>query len=157
MALIIFAVESCIPPFVAIPGVRLGLANVVTLGAVYILGPRDAFWILIVRIILGNMLTGQLVSLIYSFAGGILCYIATVGLKRFFEGSTIWALGVIGALCHNIGQIACACFMYRTGSLVYYGAVLCALSCITGTFTGLCAQVMVKAFGVGKTNTSYKN
>ena len=144
MALIIFAVESCIPPFVAVPGVKLGLANVITLSAVYILGAKDAFWILLVRIILGNIFTGQLISMIYSIAGGVMCYTATVCLKRFFAGNTIWALGVIGAICHNIGQIACACLLYRTGSLVYYGLVLCSLSCITGTFTGLCAQLMVK-------------
>lgn len=147
MALVIFAVESLIPPFLPIPGFKLGLANVVTLAAVYVLGSVEALWILVVRIILGNMFTGQLTSFIYSFAGGVLCYLVTIALKRFFKGNTIWALGVIGAIFHNIGQIICASFMFRSTSLVYYGVILCFVSCITGTFTGLCAQYMIKQIG----------
>ena len=144
VALIIFVVESLIPPLLPVPGFKMGLANVVTLGAVYILGPVDALWILITRIVLGNLFTGQLMSMIYSFSGGILCYGVTILLKRFFKGNTIWFLGVIGAVFHNIGQVACACLILRNTSMIYYGFILCAVACVTGSFTGLCAQYVVK-------------
>ena len=73
MALVIFAVEACIPLPIPIPGIKLGLANVVTLVAIYLLGMRQAFMILLVRIVLGNFITGQMMALIYSLSGGILC------------------------------------------------------------------------------------
>ncbi|MBQ8587770.1 MAG: Gx transporter family protein [Clostridia bacterium] len=144
MALIIYAVESLLPPFAPVPGFKLGLANTVTLAAVYILGPVDAFWILTVRIILGNIFTGQLMSMIYSLSGGILCYAVTVALKRFFTVQTMWALGIAGALAHISGQVACASLLFRSASFLYYGVYLCIFACISGTFTGICAQLMTK-------------
>ena len=143
-ALIIFVVESLIPPVLPVPGFKLGLANAVTLAALYILGPAETFWILVTRIILGNLFTGQLISMIYSFSGGILCYTVTVVLKRFFKENTIWALGVVGAVFHNIGQVACASVILRNTSMIYYGIILCAVACVTGSFTGLCAQYVIK-------------
>lgn len=143
LALVIFSVESCVPVLVAVPGVKLGLANVVTLAAVYILGKRYAFFILLVRILLGNIITGQIMAMIYSFSGGMLCYIVTIALKPYFKGNTIWALGTIGAVFHNIGQLICAYFMLGSGSLLYYGFVLTIAAIVTGSFTGLCAQYVI--------------
>lgn len=143
LALIIFVLESLLPPIVPIPGVKLGLANTVTLAAIYILGNTEAACILLVRIILGNIFTGQAVSFVYGFFGGAACWLSTVFLKKFFNANTIWVLGVVGALFHNAAQLACAVFLLKTISVVYYGAVLAISSCITGTFTGLCAQYAV--------------
>ena len=150
MALIIHVIESFLPPPAPIPGIKLGIANVITLAAIYILGNKEAFFVLIVRIILGNMFSGQVMSLIYSLCGGVFCYIVTVALKRFFKGNTIWFLGVLGAVAHSIGQSLCACVLFSSSAFVYYGALMCLFSCVTGTFTGLCAQFMVKHFGVIK-------
>ena len=72
VALIIFILEAQIPPIVPVPGFKLGLANVVTLGAMYFLGIKEALLILTVRIVLGNMFSGQLMSMMYSFCGGYL-------------------------------------------------------------------------------------
>jgi len=146
VALIVFVLESLIPPLVPVPGFKIGLANVVTLSALYILGRREAFFILIVRIVLGNIFTGQLVSMMYSLCGGFLCFLVTAALKNCFKNDTLWALGIIGALCHNLGQTLCAYFMYDSVSIIYYGAVLCLASFVTGAFTGLCAQFTVKHF-----------
>lgn len=146
MALIIHVVESFLPPLFPIPGIKIGIANIITLAAVYILGNKEAFLILMVRIILGNMFTGQVTSLIYSLCGGVLCYIVTIALKRFFKGNTIWFLGVMGAIAHSIGQTACACVLFCSMSFVYYGAVMCIFSCVSGTLTGFCSQFMVKHF-----------
>jgi len=143
IALVIFAVEACIPIPIPIPGIKLGLANVVTLVAIYLLGRKQAFMILIVRILLGNFITGQMMALIYSMAGGMLCYVITATLKPCFNGKTIWALGTLGAIFHNIGQLVCAYFMLGKGSILYYGFILTGAACITGTFTGLVAQHII--------------
>jgi len=146
VALIIFVLESLIPPVVPIPGFKLGLANTVTLASMYILGIKDAFWILLVRILLGNLFTGQIMSMVYSLCGGMLCFGITAALKDFFGKSTLWALGIIGAVFHNIGQVACACVLFGSTVFVYYGLVLCFASFFTGTFTGLAAQFTVNYF-----------
>ena len=146
MALIIHILESYIPPLVSIPGIKIGFSNIITLAAVYILGSKDAFWILCVRIILGSFFAGQMMSFVYSLSGGLLCYIVTVSLKRFFRGNTVWVLGILGALCHNTGQIVCAYFIFDSASILYYGVVLYAFSFVSGSFTGVCAQQMIKHF-----------
>ena len=150
MALIIHVLESFIPPLLPIPGIKLGIANVITLAAVYILGSKEAFFILITRIILGNIFSGQVMSLMYSLCGGMLCYIATISLKNFFKDNTIWFLGVVGAVAHSIGQTACAYVLFDSSAFIYYGLVMCLVSCVSGTFTGLCAQFMIKHFGAIK-------
>ena len=143
MALIIHIIESYIPPLAPIPGIKVGFANIITLAAIYLLGNKEAFMILIVRIVLGNIFSGQMMSLMYSLSGGLLCYLVTILLKGTFRGKTIWALGVIGAIAHNIGQTVCAFFLFDSKSIVYYGIILCIVSCITGTITGICAQTIV--------------
>ncbi len=143
VALIIFVVESYIPPVVPVPGFKLGLANVVTLAALYILGRKDTFLILTVRILIGSMFSGHLMSMLYSFCGGYLCFVVTSLLKNRFEGNTIWALGVIGAIMHTLGQTICAYFFFDSQAIFYYGAVLCLVAVVTGIFTGLCAQFTV--------------
>lgn len=152
MALIIHIIESYIPPLAPIPGIKVGFANIITLAAIYLLGNKEAFMILIVRIVLGNIFSGQMMSLVYSLSGGVLCYLVTVLLKDLFRGKTIWALGVIGAIAHNIGQTVCAFFLFNTGSVLYYGIVLCIVSCITGTITGICAQTIVNHMKKDKKN-----
>ncbi len=146
VALIIFIVESHIPPVVPVPGFKLGLANVVTLVALYLLGAKEALLILTVRIILGNMFSGQLMSMMYSFCGGYLCFGITVLLKKYFSGNTIWALAVIGAIFHNIGQTLCAYVFFESTAIFYYGTILCFTAVVTGMFTGLCAQFAIKKF-----------
>lgn len=145
-ALIIYTVESALGPIIPIPGFRIGLSNLVTLSALYILGFKEALLILSVRIILGNILTGQMMSFIYSLCGGALSFGITAMIKRFFPPNTIWALGIIGALFHTAGQIACACVLFRSISFVYYGIFLMMLSFVSGVFTGLCAQFAVKHY-----------
>ena len=144
MALIIHIIEGYIPPVVPIPGIKLGIANVVTLSALYVLGKREAFLILIARIILGGFFAGQAVGLLYSLCGGLLSFALCALLKDFFAPSAMWALGVISAIAHSIGQIACACLIFGSFSIAYYGALMCAFSCISGTFTGLCSLFVVK-------------
>ena len=143
VALTIFIVELQIPVLVPIPGVKLGLANIITLYAVFVLGPADAACILVVRILLGSMFSGQMISLLYSLAGGLLCYLVMLLLHRFCSLKQIWVCSVFGAVAHNIGQITIAILLTGTPALICYLPVLMVSGIIAGIFTGFCAQFVV--------------
>jgi heptaprenyl diphosphate synthase len=139
-ALTIFLVEMMIPPIVPIPGVKLGLANIITLVAMMLIGPVDTLLILLARILLGGMFSGQIMSILYSFSGGMLCYLTMLLLRKHIALSQIWAMSIVGAIAHNIGQIAMAILVTRTWELILYLPVLMVSGILTGLFTGLAAQ-----------------
>ena len=139
-ALTIFLVEMMIPPIVPIPGVKLGLANIITLVAMMLIGPVDTLLILLARILLGGMFSGQIMSILYSFSGGMLCYLTMLFLRKHIALSQIWAMSIVGAIAHNIGQIAMAILVTRTWELILYLPVLMVSGILTGLFTGLAAQ-----------------
>jgi heptaprenyl diphosphate synthase len=144
LALIIFVVELQLPEIVPIPGVKLGLANVITLVAVFELGPVDALIILLLRTGMGSMFTGRVMALLYSLAGGMLCFFVTFLVKRIVTKSQIWVCGVIGAIAHNIGQILVAILITQTPALVGYLPLLTVSAIITGAFTGGIATYISK-------------
>lgn len=143
VALGIHVAEAQIPPLVAIPGVKLGLANIITVYAAFSIGGGPAAMILIARILLGSMFGGGLMSLAYSLAGGLLCLLVTLVLRRILTNRQIWVAGVMGAIAHNIGQILVAIVVTGTPSIVSYLPVLMISGVITGLFTGLSAQAVV--------------
>ncbi len=142
VALIIFVVEAQIPVPVPIPGVKLGLANVVTVYAMFRLGPKDTLAILLVRIFLGSVFAGAVSAMLFSLAGGLLCYLAMLALRRLLSENQIWVCGVIGAMCHNLGQILAAMLIYQTAGLAIYLPVLLLSGVVTGAITGLAAQLV---------------
>ena len=142
-ALIIFVVEAQIPIPVPIPGVKLGLANVITVYAVFLCGPFDTLAILLCRIILGSIFCGQITTFLYSFCGGMLCYLVMLLMRRIVNEKQIWVCSVIGAAAHNIGQITVAMAVLKTSAILSYLPVLLISGIITGAFTGLCAQFVV--------------
>ena len=144
IALVIFVLEAQIPPPVAIPGIKIGLSNAVTLAALYILGGRDTFFILMIRIILGNIFTGQAVSLLYSLCGGLLCFGVSVCLKNFFGKNTLWALGVIGSVFHNIGQIIAAILVMKSSAILVYLPPLLISGVVAGVIVGLVSGLVLK-------------
>lgn len=142
IALTIFMIEAQIPNLVPIPGVKLGLANIVTVFALFVYGPKDAFMILCVRVFLGSVFSGQITTVFYSFAGGLLCFFAVCALRRYLSERQIWIASVVGAIFHNIGQIIVALIMTSTWRLIVYLPVLMISGIIAGLFTGLCAQFL---------------
>ena len=147
VALAVFLIEMQIPALVPIPGVKLGLSNVVTLFAMFAIGPVDALLILLARILLGGIFSGQAISLLYSLAGGILCYSVTLLMRRVVTQRQIWVCGVLGAVAHNVGQLAVAVAVTRTAALIYYLPVLTVSALLTGLFTGLLAQFLNARLG----------
>lgn len=143
LALVAFTIEAAIPPLTPIYGIKLGIANVFTLFALYALGTRYAAALLFLRIVLGSIFTGQVVSFIYSLTGGVLAFLFMVLLKRFFPLKQVWILSVLCAVMHNIGQLLAAIFMTSTVQIIYYMPVLVVSGIIAGTFTGLCAQFVL--------------
>jgi len=142
LALIIFIVEAQIPALFAIPGIKLGLANVVTLIALKLLGRRQAGMILAARIILGSIFTGNFSVILYSGVGGILCYtVMSLSLCRITQ---LWVVSVLGALAHNAGQLLVASLILRSASVYLYLPPLIISAIITGAFTGLCAAYICK-------------
>ena len=112
VALIIFVIELQIPNLTPIPGIKLGLANIVILLSLYLMGPVDALAIQLARILLGCLITGNMVSLAYSLTGGMLCLAVIIILKKFLNENQIWACSAAGAIFHNIGQIIDADYIY---------------------------------------------
>ena len=143
IALTIFMIEAQIPALVPIPGIKLGLANIVTVFAVFALGPREAASILFVRIFLGAVFAGNFSTIFYSGAGGACAILVTIGLRKILTSQQLWVAGALGAVGHSIGQMAAAVAITSTPALVVYLPVMILCSVITGLFTGLCAQLLL--------------
>lgn len=144
IALTIFMVEAQIPALMPIPGIKLGLSNIVTVYAVYAMGAKEGAAILFVRIFLGAIFSGNFSTILYSAAGGGLAILTTIGLKHILKESQLWIAGCLGAVAHSIGQMVVAVWVTGTPSVLIYLPVMIVCSIITGLFTGLCAQILVK-------------
>ena len=140
IALTIFMIEAQIPALVPIPGIKLGLANIVTVFAVFALGPKEAAMILFARIFLGAVFAGNFSTILYSGAGGFCAILVTIGLRKIMSHQQLWVAGALGAVAHSLGQMAMAIAITATPSLAMYLPVMILCSVITGVFTGLCAQ-----------------
>ena len=146
LALIIFVVELQIPNPFPIPGVKLGLANIITVYAVYHYRAREVFLVVLIRILLGAVFSGNMAAMLYSLAGGMLCLVGMLPLKRLLSEKYLWVLSVLGAVFHNIGQIAAACLIAGWGVLAYLPFLLVS-GCLAGAFTGVCAQLLLRRLG----------
>jgi len=143
IALTIFMIEAQIPPIVPIPGIKLGLANIVTVFAVFALGPGEAVAILFARIFLGAVFAGNFSTILYSGAGGACAILVTIGLRKILTTQQLWVAGSLSAIGHSIGQMAMAIAVTATPGLTVYLPVMIVCSVITGLFTGLCAQLLL--------------
>ena len=143
LALVIYVLEAQIPPLVPIPGVKLGLANIITVYAMFRLGPKDTLAILLARIFLGSIFAGAVSAMLFSLAGGFLCYCAMLLLRRILTLRQIWVCGVLGAMCHNLGQLLAAMIIYRTSGLAVYLPVLLLSGMAAGLLTGIAAQLVL--------------
>ena len=151
IALTIFMVEAQIPALVPIPGVKMGLANIVTVFAVFALGPKDGAAVLFVRIFLGAVFAGNFSTILYSAAGGACAIGVTILLKKILTTKQLWVAGSLGAIAHSIGQMAMAVLLTGTPGLIVYLPVMIVISIVTGCFTGLCAQFLVNRGSLWKT------
>lgn len=143
LALVLSYIERFIPlqMVVGLPGIKLGLANIVTLMALFFLGKRSAFTILVLRCFLGSFFGGGLSSLAFSLTGGILALLVMAFMRqvRFFS---VYGVSVLGAAAHNIGQIGVAMVLMKSVYVTGYLPYLLVVSIFTGMATGsICAGV----------------
>lgn len=151
IALTIFMLEAQIPPVVPLPGVKLGLANIVTVFTVFVMGGKEGALVLAVRIFLGAVFAGNFSTIFYSAAGGACAILMTIGLRRVLKPNQLFVAGSLGAVAHSLGQMAAAVLLMGTPSVLVYLPVLIAVSVVTGLFTGLCAQMLVNRGRLWKT------
>ncbi len=145
MALVLSFFEGMIPVNFGIPGVKLGLANIVTLTSLFVLGPLFALIMQLGRIILAAIMFGNMAGLLYSLAGGILSVLAMIALFKLRKPLfSIIAISAAGAVFHNIGQILTASAVVNDLRLAYYLPILMLSGVATGIFVGLVSKYLVK-------------
>ena len=106
VALIIFVLESRIPNLAPVPGMKLGLANIVTVWSMFALGPLDTLAVLLIRIILGSVFAGSVTSFFFSLAGGMLCYLVQLFLRKILNPKQIFVAGILGKVCTLVPPIS---------------------------------------------------
>ena len=142
LALTIFVVELRIPNPLPIPGAKLGLANIITVYAVYRYSFKETISVVLTRTLLGSIFGGSMMALLYSLSGALLCFCGMVLLRRVLSTKQIWLCSVFGAVFHNIGQITVAVLLMGLGVFVYLPFLL-VTGCLAGAFTGGCAQMVI--------------
>ena len=142
-ALIIFIVELRIPDLSPVYGVKLGLANIITVYCVYRYKPYEAALVTAVRVILGAFFAVSFTTILFSAAGAALCLLGMIPVSRLLPKCPVWVTSVIGAVLHNIGQITAAVLYMNTTKVLVYLPVLLLSGVIAGAFTGLCAQLVI--------------
>ena len=149
LALVLSYLESLVPLSFAVPGIKMGLPNIVVVFALYRLRARDAAVISLVRVLLVSVLFGNVFSLAYSAAGAALSLLVMLLLKSTGKFSET-GVSVAGAVAHNAGQILVAVFVLETGRLVYYLPVLCISGTVAGICIGLVSALLVKRIRLEK-------
>jgi len=147
LALILSYLESLVPMSFAVPGIKLGLPNVVMVFALYRLGFKAAGSISIVRVLLVSMLFGNVMTMAYSLAGAAISLVLMWLLKKSGKFSPV-GVSVAGALGHNTGQIFTAMLLLETGGIIYYLPALCISGAVTGVLIGILGGILVKRIKV---------
>ena len=149
-ALILSYAESVLPPiFPTVPGIRVGLPNIVIIFVLYRMDVRSAISVSLVRIVIASLLFGSPVSFIYSLAGAFLSLTVMALLKKFNILSTV-GVSVAGGIFHNIGQILAAMLLLQTVQIGYYFLILAITGTVSGLFIGLCGAFMIARFPINK-------
>lgn len=146
-ALILGYVETLIPFSFGIPGIKLGLANLAVLLALCLIGTKEAFLIDVLRIVLSGFLFGNMYSILYSLAGGLLSFFVMYLAKKTHRLG-IPGVSVSGGIFHNIGQLAVAAFVVETKGIFYYLPPLLISGVVTGLLIGIVSdQVLYRIRG----------
>lgn len=145
LALILSYVESLIPFYFGIPGVKLGLTNLIVVVMLYLCGTKEAFGISMLRIILAGFLFGNMFSILYSAAGGLLSFLVMYLLKRTKKLHVV-SVSVAGGVSHNVGQLLIAAFVVESYNIFYYMPVLILAGVLTGFLIGILGQEFILRF-----------
>lgn len=139
ISMCIFIIETQIPLPIPFPGIKAGFSNIIILITMILLGRREAFGVLVIRIVLSSIITGH--GMIYSMSGGIFAFFIMAVLIKPLK-NYIWILSIFGGIFHNTGQIITAVFLIGKAIFSYYPVLLIS-GIITGAFTGIIAQTVI--------------
>ena len=146
VALVFAYLESLLPPLMAaVPGIKLGLPNIVIIFILYRFGVKEAAAVSFVRIVAVSLLFGNPMTFAYSVAGGLLS-LAAMALLRKWDILSMVGVSVAGGVLHNVGQILMAMLLLGTAELGYYLIILAVTGTVSGVFVGLCGSFAVKRF-----------
>lgn len=143
LALIFSYIETLIPIQFGVPGIKLGLANLIIVIVLYRTGWREALLLSVVRVVLAGFIFGNLFSIVYSLAGGILS-LAVMALLKKTDRFSVIGISIAGGVCHNIGQLIIAMVVVETYQVGYYLPVLLIAGVITGAVIGAVAGEVLK-------------
>lgn len=143
LAMVLSYIETLIPLSFAVPGVKLGLANLTVIFALYRLGPKPAAALSLLRVALVSFTFGNAYSFWYSLAGAVLSFLIMALLRRQDWFGEL-GVSVAGGVCHNIGQIAVAAIVLRSAAAAYYLPVLLLSGVLTGMAVGAAAAVLIR-------------
>lgn len=144
VAMMLSYIEALIPPvYSAVPGIKLGLANIAVIFALYSVDPKSAALISLVRVALSALLFGSVMSFIYSFSGAVLSLAVMILLKKSALFSAV-GVSVAGAVMHNVGQILCAVIILGTAEIGYYLIFLSVSAVVSGVLVGLVSALLIK-------------
>ena len=146
LAMILSYVESLIPFSFGVPGIKLGLTNVVTVIMMYTYGIPGALGVAVLRAVLSGFMFGNAFSIIYSVAGCVLSFIFMYILKKTNHFAII-SVSAAGGVMHNVGQLIVAANVVKTYSVIYYASVLIIAGVFTGIIIGIVSDEIVKRIG----------
>ena len=143
LAMVLSFVESQIPALVAIPGIKVGLPNLVMVFLLYKVGWKETVIVSIIRILLVSILFGNVQTMIFSIAGALLSLLGMILLKKtdWFSAITV---SIVGGILHNVGQIIAACLVTETAEVAFYLPVLLVSGTVAGAVIGIIAGMLVK-------------
>ena len=141
LSMILSFVESQIPPLAAVPGIKIGLANIVTVFLIYTLGSKEAACVSLIRVALSSLLFGTALTFMYSLAGAVLSFLFMIIFKKIGIFSTV-GVSVIGGVMHNAAQIAVACIVMETAALSLYLPPLIVSGVVAGVAVGVIAGIV---------------
>ena len=146
VALILSYVEAVLPPiFASVPGIKIGLPNIIIIFVLYRMGASSAISVALVRITLSSLLFGNPISYLYSLAGALLSISVMILLKKMNFLSSV-GVSVAGGIFHNVGQILAAMLLLKTVQIGYYMIVLAVTGTVSGLFIGLCGAFVINRF-----------
>lgn len=142
LALVLGYIETFIPLPVPVPGVRLGLANIAVLAALVLLDAKSAALVAVAKVLAAGFLFGNPLMMLYSAGGTVLAFASMAALVRV-PGLSVVLVAMMGAVFHNLGQLAVACLVLGTGLVLYSAPVLVIAACVTGAVTGMAARYAI--------------
>lgn len=146
-AMMLSYIESLFPFFFGVPGMKLGLANLAVVMALYLYGWREALMVNVLRIMLTGLLFGNMFSILFSLSGALVSFICMLSARKL--GLSLYGVSMAGGVSHNAGQLLTAAYVVHTVEIGYYAPFLLATGLVTGFLIGVLGKEMLRRIPEG--------